>query len=111
MKRKLITALMFIALALLTACAARINQTRNQAMASWQGRTYDELLASWGPPSQIVDDGAGGKVVSYVQTRHLTTSRPTIYGLPDATVTRELQRYQMFWVNQDGIIYKWAWRD
>jgi hypothetical protein len=53
------TRLSFIAAALLLGACATVEQELNQARDSWQGATYDEVVARWGPParSATLSDG------------------------------------------------------
>ena len=124
MKATLIPALLLIVI--LCGCVST-----NKMMASWEGQHESNLLAKWGPPSQIMSDGAGGKVWIYTATRQFQTSPATAtttmdttvhnygntsYGYGQATTTftpaqtASWQAYRMFWINSDGIIYRWAWK-
>ncbi len=118
----------FLALILLLSagCAARINQV----MASWQGHHFSELITTWGPPQQVFDDGAGGRILVWTAVR--TFSSPgyaSTYTTANATAfanhvwgsatsytayfppeTTGYVAYRMFWANSNGIIYRWQWR-
>jgi hypothetical protein len=109
-------------LVLTTGCVEAINKK----MASWEGHGLSELLASWGPPQELFDDGNGGRILVYTFTRS--------YTVPGSAVTQTTghvdgsflwatsvttynparnygwQAYRMFWVNRNGNIYRWAWR-
>ena len=106
----------------LTSCVTRMNNI----MKSWEGHHFSELIASWGPPSQILDDGQGGKIYCYQSTTSFTTPGSshttgnvysygntatyqgnTTYNAPQ---THSYQRHRMFWVNSRGYIYRWSWR-
>jgi len=39
---------------------------RERAMESWLGAHESSLLMSWGPPTQVYPDGAGGRILVYV---------------------------------------------
>jgi hypothetical protein len=92
-------------------------------MASWEGNNANDLIASWGPPNRIMDDGEGGKIFIYIFDRHSNT--------PTEVVTREFNNwfdgkgvrttytpsetvgylaFRMFWINEQNLIYRWAWR-
>ena len=123
MKRILFVLPLLICLA---SCAARMNKV----MASWQGNHYSNLLAAWGPPDQIMDDGSGGKIFVYTRVRSYTApgtattqtsgtataSGGTVYGSATSTTTYTPGQtytwkiYRMFWTNKNGIIYRWSWR-
>ncbi|MGH8462355.1 MAG: hypothetical protein ACRESS_12170 [Stenotrophobium sp.] len=47
----------FFAIVLLQGCASI-----NEKMASFMGHDESDLIASWGPPSQVMDDGNGGQI-------------------------------------------------
>ena len=117
---------MLLCAVLLTGCAARINRT----MASWTGTHYSNLIGSWGPPDQVFDDGAGGRLFVWTHTRSYTvppssTTRTTgsatvrgdtIWGNATSHTTYnpaqtyQWRAYRMFWVDSTGTIYRWAWR-
>ena len=89
-----------------------------------------ELIANWGPPQQIMDDGQGGKIFIYSATRnHTTQGRATTnvtgsaYSVGDFTYgnatghttytppqTSSYTAHRMFWINSNGYVYRWAWR-
>src|SRR6266705_5303454 len=77
---------------LLAGClAGRINN----AMHSWQGHHYSELIMSWGPPQAVYDDGAGGRILVYTQQRQWTTP-----GRTTTTTTAQATVYDnMIWAN------------
>ena len=100
-------------------------------MESWSGHHYSELMASWGPPQQVFDDGNGGRVLVWTANRSfqvapatnttMTTGQALLYGnqifgssqsyttyQPAQAVT--WTAYRMFWVNSSGHVYTWAWR-
>ena len=107
-------------------CAARLNKM----MKSWVDHHYGDLIASWGPPQEVFDDGRGGRILIYTIQRQWTnpgtsktrttgsatmwdsfiwgsTTSKTTYRPPQ---THKWTAYRMFWINEDGIIYRWAWR-
>ena len=108
-------------------CVSAINKT----MASWEGHDFSELLATWGPPQQLFDDGAGGRILVYTFTRSYTVPGSAVtqtsgYATPaygsgyniwatsvttfNPAQTYGWTAYRMFWVNTSGNIYRWAWR-
>ena len=108
-------------------CAA--NRISN-AMNSWVGVHYSKLVMAWGPPQQVFDDGQGGRMLLYTQTRQWTTpgqavtnttGQATIYDnmiwgqAQSVTEYRPPQTYgytawRMFQINSSGTIYDWSWR-
>jgi len=102
----------------------------NMVMKSWEGHHYGELIASWGPPQQVFDDGYGGRILVYTKQRSWTTpGTSSTYTTGQATAwdnyiwgsvtsrstynppqTYGYTAYRMFWINSDGHIYRWAWR-
>lgn len=125
MRRRLFLAGLATLLVLDSGCVAQINQT----MQSWVGSSVSNLIASWGPPKQIIDDGSGGKIYVWAQTHSFTTpgqatttttGQATAYGnqvygtAQSATTYNPPQTTQytsdrMFWVNSNGTVYHWAW--
>lgn len=124
--KRLLPLLLVLSCTLLTGCASRINET----MESWVGHHQSDLIASWGPPQQIMDDGSGGRILIYTQNRTFTSpgtatttttgsaygAGNTVYGNATSTTTYNPPRtsgYQanrMFWVNSNGRIYRWSWK-
>lgn len=127
--RPAILLLTALVLALATAgCAARINQM----MASWMGLHYSDLIAQWGPPQQVLDDGSGGRILVYTAVRRYSTpghavttydpgiggtgfmgvniGGPSSYTTYTPPQTFESVSYRTFWVDPQGVIYRWAWR-
>ena len=124
MKRSL---LLFLALIMSFGCfAAHLSKI----MKSWEGSHYGDLIASWGPPQIVYDDGYGGRILIYTKRRQFTapgksttytTGRATVYDnliWGSATSTTHYTpakiygytAYRMFWINKKGHIYRWAWR-
>ncbi|HDY99918.1 MAG TPA: hypothetical protein ENH52_00420 [Nitrospirae bacterium] len=125
--------LLFVVLGLL-GCASAINKK----MASWMGHDVNDLIASWGPPQQVMSDGKGGQILIFSQGRQWTTpgtATTNVYGTANTygnyygntytgntygnvqgtttytpPQTHGYQAQRMFWVNSSGKIYKWAWK-
>jgi hypothetical protein len=57
----------------------------NKTMQSWVGNHQSDLIANWGPPQQVMDDGRGGKIFIYFTTRSFTSP-----GHSTTTVTDQL---------------------
>lgn len=92
----------------------------NEIMSSWVGASEGQLYRLWGPPTEVFDDGHGGKIVVYREgrsvsspgsiTTHTTfdgTYSHTTYTPPKIT---EWSVWRAFWVNSQGQIYHWAWK-
>ncbi len=75
----------------LTSCASINNE-----MQSWVGHHKHELIVAWGPPHSERQDGAGGEVLIY-QYQHSLNGKDYYWAT------------RMFYVNADGIIYRWRW--
>ena len=113
-----------IAYLLCAGCVAQMNKI----MASWKGHNISDVIAQWGPPSQVIDDEQGGKIYSWIEDRSYTTpkhsttyTQPTVYsGRRVFSWRSDTQHYggrevsaqatRTFWVDANGIIYRWAWR-
>jgi hypothetical protein len=108
-----------LSLLLLAGCVGRINRV----MASWQGHHYHELIARWGPPQQVLDDGGAGRILVWstyretlrpqtTSTIELTQVDRMIWGTVETTRRPGFGylAYRMFWVSKSGTIYRWAWR-
>ena len=111
----------------LSSCLARYYGPRISAnMEEFCNRPVSEMLASWGPPSLIMDDGSGGRVYIYVKSRGSYTPAKTettikyIYthygggATSNTTYTPEVvaryDAYRMFFVTSKGYIYNWSWK-
>src|SRR5690606_35150617 len=87
----------------------------NDVMQSWVGTHESQLYMQWGPPTQVLDDGAGGKIVVYaINRQYVRPGRATTtvtdygFGYAEATTTYdppqviEWSVYRAFWVNRQG---------
>lgn len=84
-------------------------------MASWVGQPQSELIAAWSPPNRTAPDGAGGTVLIYGAYVNLGQTPGTVYpqgGQVRYTPSQQhgYVRTRMFYVNSDGIIYRWRWQ-
>lgn len=85
-------------------------------MQSWVGSTKAQLYQSWGPPSQITDDGQGGEILIYSQNVNLGQQAGQIksngYGGISYTNPQQMgyTRTRMFYVDKNGVIYNWKWQ-
>ena len=124
MKRLMI---ILILIFLLSSC---ITANINKMMKSWETHHYGELIAKWGPPQQVYNDGYGGRILIYTSQRQFSTpGKSTTYTTGKATVYDNYiwgsatsstvytppkvygyTAYRMFWINKNGIIYRWAWK-
>jgi hypothetical protein len=122
MKQILLVTLLFS----LVGCVARMDKV----MSSWVGNSYGNVVAAWGPPDQILDDGASGKILVYTKIRSYTVpgtatthtsgtataNGSTVYGYSTSTTTLYPRPnvfwkvYRMLWLNRNGIVYRWSWR-
>ena len=109
-KIKFVTLLFFFVL--LSGCIGNINR----AMASWVGHHQSELIAAWGPPTQISIDGKGGSILIYRGYVDLGQSqgRGSVDAFGNITYTPPQQqgygRTRMFYVDPNGYIYAWRWQ-
>lgn len=127
MKKTAILGLIFLVpLYFLVGCG-QISKT----MQSWVGHSSNELISSWGPPSQVFDDRNGGKVFVYAESRSwvqpgtsttYTTANAynTGYGNVSAYGTSTTvynparvegyTAYRTFFIDSSGTIYSWSWK-
>ena len=126
MRRTILALIVLGSMLSLLGCAARINNM----MRSWEGQHYSDLIARWGPPQQVFDDGSDGRILIYTQVREWTSpgksttyteGRATIYddyiwgSATSRTTYQPSQTYgctahRMFWISKKGYIYRWAWK-
>lgn len=83
----------------------------NKVMKSYVGRHVDELITKWGPPSQILPNQGGGYLYVYYLDRDFGRSRQYIdmFGNIKGGNPIKWKAYRMFWVDEDGYIYRWKW--
>jgi hypothetical protein len=107
----------------ITGCTS-VAQLEQQLGQQWIEKDRDSLIVSTGEPDQVVDDGLGGRIFSYVKITSYTLSfresmKPIIYTsnngwhydaankgryYPLQTFTKG--RNTMFWINPAGQIYR-----
>jgi hypothetical protein len=82
----------------------------NELMSSWDGKNVNDLIASWGPPSQTMSDGNGGQILIYDQSRTIVlpgssttttnyngTTSGNVYGTPAyANYNQNTSRHREF---------------
>lgn len=99
--------LIFILL-LFYSCSPSITEIMN----SWIGHSKQELIMSFGIPSRIESDGAGGEIVVFAQQVYQAPSNSTIYTNSGSSSTvhnagYNYWSYKMFFINKEGKIYHW----
>jgi hypothetical protein len=116
-------------------CAyATTQQRREELQRTWEGCNVNDLITKLGPPTQIMDDGQGGKIYVYTTTKtshsgadsfttyqgqrqgdYYQASKGFVQGSSYAgqaytfsgqSASFTSSRHQMFWVNDHGIIYR-----
>lgn len=85
-----------------------------EVMESWTGSHQAKLIASWGPPSRTTSDGIGGTILIYENYRSRQLPGRA-YKMGDSwfyTAPKECgyTSSRMFYVNEDGYIYRWRWQ-
>jgi hypothetical protein len=80
---------------------------------SWLGHDKAELYRSWGPPTRVTEDGAGGEILIYEEgvytgqvpgQAYRNAYGGMSYTNPQAT---GYNRVRMFYVDKAGKIYMW----
>ena len=72
---------------------------------SWVGHGRVELLESWGPPTNVIEDGDRQMWV-------YDKSSTILYPPPGSGLILPLkaEKYVMFWLDEEGTIYKITWK-
>ncbi len=119
-----------LAATLLLSANACVGKRINNAMASWEGHHYSDLIMSWGPPQQVFEDGSRGRILIWTAVRsytapgravRTTSVRATahdnyIWGQARSfTEYRPPQTYgytawRMFRISSRGRVISWSWR-
>jgi len=89
------------------------------SMRRFEGRNVTDLYAAWGPPAEAYDDGNGGLVLVYTEARGTYYCPPSlsweisrrgtlIRYAPEVIASYDARR--VFWVDKNGVVYKWMWK-
>jgi hypothetical protein len=89
-------------------------QNPQKIAASWEGHNINDLIASWGAPNQVIDNGSDGKIMVWrrshsfqmqgtADTTYIGSSAYTTYS-PGQTL--QFSSSMTFWVNPQGTIYR-----
>jgi hypothetical protein len=98
-------------------------------MKSYLGANKNELLSNWGVPQNIMPDGNGGEIWSYIKSGQTTTHgmgttntygsaqaigsnayyQGTSYSTSTPSYTTTWTRTCSFFIDSTGTIYKYAW--
>ncbi|MBO4924197.1 MAG: hypothetical protein J5382_08755 [Bacteroidales bacterium] len=68
----------------------------------WVGRSYSEIVQTFGAPDREVSDGQGGSIVVY--EGGITEYLGSYY--PGPTIIRRGENYMQYFVDEDGTCYK-----
>jgi len=110
-RTRLVALLMFMT----GGCAAMLP---DKMLNSWLGHTEHELIVAWGPPTKVDDDGAGGKVLTYVITDtyvnpfgrnayYSTDANGNVVYHPATNAPQTDLKVRRFYVDPSGRIYRW----
>lgn len=111
--KKLLTVL---ALVFVVGCES---ENLQEIAASWEGSNVNNLIASWGAPNQVIDNGSDGKIMVWrksssfqmqgrADTTYIGSSAYTTY-YPGQTL--QFSSSMTFWVNPQGTIYRSSYVD
>lgn len=82
-----------------------------EIMNSWIGHSKQELIMSFGIPSRIESDGAGGEIVVFAQQIYQAPSNNTIYTEGGSSTVHNsgynFWAYKLFFINKEGKVYHW----
>ncbi len=98
--------IIFMALSLL-GCAYK---STSEIMNSWKGSHISQVIQSWGPPTQVTEDGAGGKIYIWRPqpiTLPDTPASPHLIDVRPLIVEQHNKSYKMFYVRPNGTVYYW----
>ncbi|MBM3328769.1 MAG: hypothetical protein FJY67_04730 [Calditrichaeota bacterium] len=96
--------------------------SEREIMDSWMGAHESEVIAAWGPPDRIAEDGKGGKILIYEQIEQRaspSSGKATIRTYDDKAVIdfqeehgaiKVYRRAHMFYLNEYGYVYYWMIR-
>jgi hypothetical protein len=84
---------------LLVSCA-----TPGDAMESWVGKKQSQIVDSWGPPTEVSNDGTGGRTLVYEQVVDGGNMRGSSASVRQPMFQRSRR---IIYVDSRGIIYRW----
>ncbi len=121
-------------LGLLSAGVSESYYATDRNVKSWLGGVESDLVMAWGPPSQVLPDGSGGKFVVYTEQRSSVTpgqakttttgyatgytygNYTNVYGQAESHTTytpaqiHQWSVYRMFRINDAGEIIAYSWK-
>jgi hypothetical protein len=77
---------------------------------TWIGNNVNDLIAAWGPPEQVFDNGPSGRIMVWVSRGSVTFPGTatdlggTTYYNPGSTIP--LENVTTMWVDSSGTIYR-----
>ena len=88
--------------------------TVNRIMNSWVGHYESELVASWGPPTEVLPNEQGGNILVYESLKGTwgdDKDKQITGGAQYETLPRQsgYAATRTFYVNENGIITSWKW--
>jgi TonB family protein len=114
---------MLITACLLCSCAGPSSSN----MRGWEGAHINRVIAAFGAPKQVLDDGSGGSIYVFSEAYSVvlpstTTTTATVTGYTNAatgivmTTSTPAQNisaedFRAFYVDSKGIVINWAYRD
>ena len=102
-----------VSVLLLTGCWATAGRGISKEMASWKGHHKSEVIAKWGQPTAVADDGKGGEILTYEYDRTGSKVKPDhraelgmMFSGTEVEQTGYLEA-RTLWVDSRGYIYRW----
>jgi hypothetical protein len=89
-------------------CGEKYADRMKRIMDSWLGSDISDVIANWGPPSQVTDIGNGNKIYSWTSSSTSTYFYPATQYSKAHAENYTSEKSRSFWVNSDGKVYKWA---
>lgn len=74
-------------------------------MNRWVGHSRADLLEGWGPPTNVIEDN-GRQILVYDKSNTLLLPM----GDSGPILPVKAERYVMFWLDEEGAIYKITWK-
>lgn len=95
-------ALLLVICCIVGGCNFHISRTSRN---SWIGHHYSELVDKFGEPEQILEDGTGGKILSWSTIPIDEGLIDNVHRKKSGVLPYELHT-QVFWINFNGVIYR-----
>jgi len=77
------------------------------ALDTWRGRSVEELVATWGVPTQMITTKSGLAIYEYIREGHSFVTTSYVGGVGYASLQRTWCKTDF--ITKDDKIFDWRW--